>query len=115
MNPQNPYASPAATSSRPAPVPRILRTAGLTVCYFTGIISLVVGVFIAYTVFRDGASSLDDPAIWDAIAAITLYMGFGTAWLLGGVLFVRNQRVWGWTAIAMGVAVPIVLFSILGA
>lgn len=115
MDPQNPYASPAATSSRPAPVPRIVRTAGLTVCFFIGLISLMVGAFIAYTVFRDGLSFLDEPMIWEAIAAITLYLGFGTAWLLGGALFVRNHRGWGWTAIAAGVAIPIVLFSILGA
>jgi hypothetical protein len=113
----NPYASPAdSESSRPVKS-RVLRMAGLTSCFFLSTLSLAIGCYglwMNYAEYRRDPNIVFEFPILEFLAGLTLYFGFGTCWFLAGILFLWSRRVAGWIAIAVGVAIPIVLFSMLG-
>ncbi len=117
----NPYASPETTQEvSPTILPvwyRIFRAAGLTICFSLALLSLAIGCYgllAFYESLQEEADVTLIPSVYEFVAALLLYFGFGTCWLLAGILFVAGRRAWGWVSLAVGVAISIVLFSILG-
>lgn len=106
---ENPYASPTETQAAVPVKSRVLRMAGLTICFFLGGIATLVGFFIIFQFIRDSRPESAAAEIWMLLIALLYYFGFGAAFLLAGVLFVFNRRAWGWTAIAVGIAIPVIL------
>lgn len=81
--------------------------AGLTVCFCLGGVGTGIALFILVRYVNLQQAIEGPPARYALLAApFLLHGGFGIAWLLAGLLFIYHRRVWGWTAIAVGISIP---------
>ncbi len=112
----NPYSPPTASDPVvPASQTRVgWRVLAVVLCLAGGI-SLAVGLFaasLATVIMASGRAS--DVKMHEMMAACTLYLGFGMAWILSGRCFWVGRLRFGLITCAAGVALPVCLFAIFG-
>jgi hypothetical protein len=111
----NPYAAPrvADTISAGRRKPR-WRLIPATFFFLLGCLSLLVGLFGVAIILAAVFTQRNLEPLGDVLAGCSLYLGVGISWSVAGWFYWSERYRMALAATAMGILIPVVLFSILG-
>jgi hypothetical protein len=108
----NPYSLPP--HSQPYSVVTVVQVLSAAVSFLFGAASICMGLFglaVMAFVLRTDQANETAPRM---IAGCLLNLGFGVSWLIAGCCYWRRHYRRGLIATALGIMIPVVLFTILG-
>jgi hypothetical protein len=110
----NPYAPPALEAAVPAR-PSGWRVVPAAASFLVGVVSFGVGlVAVAMMTYALWTHRPTTVTLGGMIAACTMYLGFGSLWMLAGWCYWKRRYYRGLIATGIGALIPGVLFAILG-
>ena len=110
----NPYAPPAVqTDARTYPTR--WRVVPAAASFLVGVVSFGVGVVaVAMMTYALWAHRATTVTLGEMIAACSMYLGFGSLWMLAGWCYWKGRYYRGLVATGIGALIPGVLFAVLG-
>ncbi len=116
----NPYASPTSATSKSVRVTR-WHIVAAAASFLIGIASFAFGLFavgaMIYVLWTPQANRLiGDPneMLFGMIAGCSMYLGFGTSWIVAGWYYWNRRYLRGLIATGIGILFPFAVFAILG-